>query len=121
VQVGLLVELLQGEAGELFCSGLGVAAAGDAAAGVQGAGGQEGEAYKLPNIASKGFSEGSADGAAEGDSGEAARAEGEAGDAVEGGGLSVLLVNVRSKSTTCGGEDGRCGEKGCRLTRRYLL
>jgi hypothetical protein len=97
VQVGLLLQLLQRQARELLGLGLGVAAAGDAVAG-----GEEGEAYKLPNIASKGFSEGSADGAAEGDSGETARAEGEAGDAVEWGGLSVSLVNVRSKSTACG-------------------
>jgi hypothetical protein len=102
VQVGLLLQLLQRQARELLGLGLGVAAAGDAVAGVEAAGGEEGEAYKLPNIASKGFSEGSADGAAEGDSGETARAEGEAGDAVEWGGLSVSLVNVRSKSAACG-------------------
>ena len=66
----MLVELLQRQAGELFGLGLGVAAAGDAAAGVEAAAGEDDEAYKLPNIASNGFSEGSADGAAERDSGE---------------------------------------------------
>jgi hypothetical protein len=71
VQGGLLVELLQREAGELFGLGFCVAAAGDTAAGVEGAGGDEGEAYKLPNISSNGFAEGSSDGAAEGDAGEA--------------------------------------------------
>jgi hypothetical protein len=109
VQGGLLLKLLQRQARELLGLGLGIAAAGDAMAGVDGAGREQGEAYKLPNIASKGFTEGSSDGAAEGDSGETARAEGEAGDAVEWGGLSVLLVNVRSKSTACGSEWG-CGE-----------
>lgn len=94
--------------------GLGFAAAGDAAAGVQRAAREEREAYKLPKIASKGFAEGSSDGAAEGDSGEAARAENESGDAVEWEGLSVLLVNVRSKSSTWKGGDG----KGCLLTHR---
>jgi hypothetical protein len=71
VQGGLLVELLQREASELLGLGFGVAAAGDAAAGVEGAGGDEDEAYKLPNISSNGFAEGSSDGAAEGDAGEA--------------------------------------------------
>ena len=70
VQVGVLVELLLRQAGELFGLGLGVAAACDAVAGVEAAAGEDDEAYKLPNIASNGFSEGSADGAAERDSGE---------------------------------------------------
>jgi hypothetical protein len=48
----------------------------------------------LPKILSKCSQEGSADGAAEGDSGEAVRAEGEAGDAVEEEGLLVSLVNT---------------------------
>lgn len=72
MQVGLLVDLLQRQAGELLGLGLGVAVTGDAAAGVEGAAGEEDEAYKLPKIASNGFSEGSADGATEGDSGETA-------------------------------------------------
>jgi hypothetical protein len=71
VKTGLLVQLLQCEAGELLGFGLGVAVVGDAVAAVEGARRYEREAYKLPKILSKCSQEGSADGAAEGDSGEA--------------------------------------------------
>jgi hypothetical protein len=71
VQAGLLVQLLQRKAGELLGLFFGVAVVGDAVAAVEGACRQEREAYKLPKIFSKCSQEGSADGAAEGNSGEA--------------------------------------------------
>ena len=66
----MIVEFLERQPGQLLGFDLGFATVGYAAAGVQGAAREEREAYKLPNIASNGSSEGSADGAAERDSGE---------------------------------------------------
>ncbi|MCF7633819.1 hypothetical protein L3K78_13395 [Oscillospiraceae bacterium SCCA1] len=94
MQAGLLVEFAKREAGELLGAHLGFAAVGNAVAAVEGAAGEEKKAYKLPKILSKRCAKGSSDGAAEGDAGEAVGSEREARDAVEGEGLSVLLVNL---------------------------
>lgn len=93
MQAGLLVEFAKREARQLLRVRLGVAAVGDAVAAVEGAAGEEEEAYKLPKILSKRCAKGSSEGAAEGDAGEAVGSEREARDAVDGEGLSVLLVN----------------------------
>ena len=67
----MLVELLQGETGELFGFDLGVPGVRDAVAGIESGGGEQRKAYKLPKILSKRAEKGSSDCAAEGDSGEA--------------------------------------------------